>query len=85
MSDVTDKNPEHGSKDHVAASIPGSTHCCDESDIGYIKRDVGELKSDVKELRRDDRTDFRRLFGAIVLVALGLAGSWPKGSFGCER
>jgi hypothetical protein len=33
----------------------------------------------VKELRRDDRTDFRLLFGAIIVVALGLAGLMAKG------
>jgi hypothetical protein len=50
-----------------------------ESDVGHIRRDISDLKSDVRELRRDGRTDFRLLFGAIVAVALGLAGIMAKG------
>lgn len=36
-------------------------------------------QSDVRELRRDARSDFRILFGAIIAVALGLAGLMAKG------
>lgn len=45
----------------------------------HVVRDLGELKADVRELRRDARTDFRMLFGAIIFVALGLAGLMAKG------
>lgn len=48
-----------------------------------VQRDVAELKADVRELRRDvagiRTTDFRLLFGAIIAVALGLAGVMAKG------
>ena len=57
-----------------------------EADVSYIKehiRDVKseskELRSDIKELRRDTDRDFRILFGAIITVALGLAGLMAKG------
>ena len=49
----------------------------------HVQRDVAELKDDVRELRRDvtgiRTTDFRLLFGAIIAVALGLAGLMAKG------
>jgi len=37
------------------------------------------VKADVRGLRADARTDFRILFGAIIAVALGLAGLMAKG------
>jgi len=79
MSDATDKNPNLG-LDRMPRQLSLEARIAViESDVGYIKRDVAELKSDVKELRRDDRTDFRMLFGAIIVVALGLAGLMAKG------
>jgi hypothetical protein len=54
-----------------------------ESGFMYMQRDMGELKTDVRELRQDvtgiRTTDFRILFGAIIAVALGLAGLMAKG------
>ncbi|HAD5968382.1 TPA: hypothetical protein G8O67_003472 [Salmonella enterica] len=50
-----------------------------ESDVEHIKFTMQEIKDDVRELRRDHRTDFRLLFGAIITVALGLAGIMAKG------
>ncbi|EOY0372948.1 hypothetical protein NLW14_004237 [Klebsiella pneumoniae] len=50
-----------------------------ESDIAHIQRDVSEIKSDIKELRSCLRNDFRLIFGAIIAVALGLAGVMAKG------
>lgn len=44
-----------------------------------VARELGDLKTDVRELRRDARTDFRTLFGALIAVALGLAGLMAKG------
>jgi hypothetical protein len=79
MSDVTDKDPKLGSDKMPPQLSMEARIAVIESDVGYIKRDVAELKSDVKELRRDDRTDFRMLFGAIIVVALGLAGLMAKG------
>lgn len=49
----------------------------------YIQRDIKELKDDVRAIRGDiagiRTTDFRILFGAIITVALGLAGVMAKG------
>lgn len=42
-------------------------------------KDVADLKADLREMRRDMRSDFRVLFGAIIAVALGLAGIMAKG------
>lgn len=50
-----------------------------ESDVEYIKRDIGEIKDDIKDIKKDAKSDFRMLFGAIIAVALGLAGLMAKG------
>lgn len=50
-----------------------------EADIGHIKTSLTEVRSDVRELRSEARTDFRLLFGALIVVALGLAGLMAKG------
>jgi hypothetical protein len=50
-----------------------------ESDVGHIQRDIGEIKTDVREIRKALETDFRLLFGALIVVALGLAGVMAKG------
>lgn len=50
-----------------------------ESDAEYIKRDIHEIKENLKDIRSDAKTDFRMLFGAIIAVALGLAGLMAKG------
>ena len=54
-----------------------------EAAVTHLQRDVTDLRADVKELRRDitgiRTTDFRLIFGAIIAVALGLAGLMAKG------
>ncbi|MBV8888785.1 MAG: hypothetical protein JO267_16045 [Alphaproteobacteria bacterium] len=50
-----------------------------EAHIAHIQHDLGEIKSDIREIRRDARTDFRLMFGAVIFVALGLAGLMAKG------
>ncbi|WP_254920941.1 hypothetical protein [Photorhabdus luminescens] len=50
-----------------------------ESDVEHIKKSIDEVKADVREIKRDARLDFRLLFGAIIAVALGLAGLMAKG------
>jgi hypothetical protein len=50
-----------------------------ESDVDYIKRDIGEIKTAVKETNVDLRTDFRLLFGALIVAVLGLAGILATG------
>jgi len=54
-----------------------------EAAVEYIQRDISDIKTDLKEVRGDvssiRTTDFRILFGAIIAVALGLAGIMAKG------
>lgn len=50
-----------------------------EASVAHIERDIGEMKTDVRGLRSDARTDFRLLFGALIAVALGLAGMMARG------
>jgi hypothetical protein len=50
-----------------------------ESDVGYIQRDIGEIKQDIREMRKEAKDDFRILFGALIVVAIGLAGLMAKG------
>lgn len=50
-----------------------------EQDITEIKTDIRDLRQDVREVRRDMQTDFRLLFGALIAVALGLAGLMARG------
>ncbi|MCA6972119.1 MULTISPECIES: hypothetical protein [Pectobacterium] len=50
-----------------------------ESDVEHIKNTMKDIKDDVREIKRDSRTDFRLLFGAIIAVALGLAGLIARG------
>ncbi|HEX5048809.1 MAG TPA: hypothetical protein VFX89_16975 [Gammaproteobacteria bacterium] len=50
-----------------------------ESDVGHIQADVREIKEDLKETRREARVDFRVLFGALIVAAIGLAGLMARG------
>jgi hypothetical protein len=50
-----------------------------EAAVEHIQSDVSDIKIDIRALRTDARTDFRMLFGAIIFVALGLAGLMAKG------
>jgi hypothetical protein len=50
-----------------------------ESDVGHIQRDVSDIKTDLRELRKAFETDFRLLFGALITVAVALAGIMAKG------
>ncbi len=49
------------------------------ADMENIKIAVTDIKIDIRELRRDAKMDFRLLFGALIFVALGLAGLMAKG------
>jgi hypothetical protein len=50
-----------------------------EAHIEHIQTDLHEIKSDIREIKRDARTDFRLVFGALIVAALGLAGVMAKG------
>ncbi|MBZ7576315.1 hypothetical protein FML15_03115 [Klebsiella michiganensis] len=57
-----------------------------ESDISYIKRDISDVKddikdvrNDIKDIRKDMKGDSRLTFGALIAVALGLAGLMARG------
>lgn len=63
----------------VAAFFPQQWFAKLESDIDHIKVTLKEIKDDVREIKRDARSDFRILFGALITVALGLAGIMAKG------
>jgi hypothetical protein len=50
-----------------------------EAAVEHIQRDTNDIKTDVRSLRDHARTDFRVLFGAIIIVALGLASMMARG------
>ncbi len=50
-----------------------------ESAVEHIQRDLGDIKSDLRTLRDNARGDFRLVFGAIITVAIGMAGLMAKG------
>ncbi|MBK3874723.1 hypothetical protein GFL47_22125 [Pseudomonas stutzeri] len=50
-----------------------------ENHFEYIRRDLDDVKNDVRDIKKDMREDFRIMFGALVVVALGLAGMMAKG------
>jgi hypothetical protein len=50
-----------------------------EVHIEHIRKDLSDLKTDVRDHRKDTTADFRILFGAIIVAALGLAGLMAKG------
>lgn len=45
----------------------------------HMQRDLTDIKADMRTLRDNARTDFRVLFGALIFVALGLAGLMARG------
>jgi hypothetical protein len=50
-----------------------------EAALEHIGREMTDIKGDVRTLRDNARTDFRILFGAVIAVAIGLAGLIAKG------
>jgi len=50
-----------------------------EACVEHIQRDVGEIKADLREMRKTATADFRILFGAIIALAIGMAGLMAKG------
>jgi hypothetical protein len=50
-----------------------------EAAIEHIQTDIADMKTEIRSLRQDAKGDFRVLFGAIIAVALGIAGLMAKG------
>ncbi|GGD40628.1 hypothetical protein [Pseudoxanthomonas indica] len=44
-----------------------------------VKNEFKEVRNEFKEVRKEMKDDFRNLFGALVVVALGLATLMAKG------
>ncbi|MER2539357.1 MAG: hypothetical protein ABTQ26_08960 [Azonexus sp.] len=69
--------PPSGIEPRVARLEASVSHI--ERDVTDIRGDIREIRTDIKELRKVDESNFRALFGAIIAVALGLAGLMAKG------
>ena len=50
-----------------------------EAAVEQIQADISTIKIDLREMRNHAREDFRVLFGALIIAALGLAGVLAKG------
>jgi hypothetical protein len=50
-----------------------------EASVGHIETDIRDIKTDIREIKGEARSDFRLIFGALIAVALGLAGLMAKG------
>lgn len=50
-----------------------------EATTTHILESMTDLKSDIREIKLHARSDFRVLFGALIAVALGLAGLMARG------
>ncbi|EIV8648103.1 hypothetical protein CWW57_RS00960 [Vibrio parahaemolyticus] len=75
------KNQGNGGGDDLEARVAKL-----ESSVEYIQRDIADIKGDIKGIRTElkeqrelHHKDFRVMFGALITVALGLAGLMAKG------
>jgi hypothetical protein len=50
-----------------------------EASVQHIESDIRDIKTDVRGIKTEAQRDFRLIFGAIIAVALGLAGLMAKG------
>jgi hypothetical protein len=50
-----------------------------EADVGHVQRDISKIKLDFPDLRKALGTDFRMLFGALIMATLALAVVMAKG------
>jgi hypothetical protein len=50
-----------------------------EAAVEHIQKDISEIKTDIRGLRDMQWSHFLILFGAIIFVALGLAGLMARG------
>jgi len=47
--------------------------------LSELRTDIRELRTDMRDLRQDQKSDFRLTFGALITVAIGLAGLMAHG------
>jgi hypothetical protein len=66
--------PQGGGGDGLEARIAKL-----EATVSHIENDIKEIKLDVREIRNNAQTDFRIIFGALIAVAIGLAGLMAHG------
>jgi len=50
-----------------------------ESHVEHIQSDIKDVKLDIREIKKDAKEEFRIIFGAMIFIALGLAGLMAKG------
>lgn len=50
-----------------------------EANVEHIQKDIAEIKTDIRGLRDSLWSHFLIVFGAIIFVALGLAGLMARG------
>jgi hypothetical protein len=50
-----------------------------EAHVAHIRDDVTAIKHDIRSLHDEARTDFRLLFGALIVTTLGTAGLMARG------
>jgi hypothetical protein len=76
--DSGDEPPYDGGMEARVAKLEASmSHI--EGDIRDIKTDMRDFRKDLYGLRDSAQRDFRTLFGALIVVALGLASIMAKG------
>ena len=62
----------------VATVLPtGAGHT--QAVVKSLEGSITDIKTDIREIRNAAETNFRLLFGALIAVALGLAGVIAKG------
>ncbi len=44
-----------------------------------IKADIREIRTEIRDIRQDQKSNFRIIFGALISVAIGLAGLMAHG------
>jgi hypothetical protein len=49
------------------------------ANIEHVQQDVSDLRHDVREIRSLMAADFRRTWGGLIAISLGLAGMMARG------
>ncbi len=50
-----------------------------KAEVQHMRDLLAEFKTEIRDIRNEQRTDFRVTFGAIIAVAIGLAGLMAHG------